>query len=266
MSNTCLFNSNYFKDKVVLITGASGGGIGTNVAKNILDLKGTVILNGKNDASLKRISNQLNSDYYSANITNLYEVEKMFDYIVSKYGRIDILINNAAYGGSNSKLFDIDNFELEKEISVNFKGALYCSKFASESMVKQKYGKIIFISSSAAYRGTHGRNVGYASSKAALHGLTKQLALELGPYNINVNAICPSQIDTPRIRKNGRKNDDSLNKHAENLPLGRIGSPQDVSNLLIFLASDAASYVTGEIIVIDGGSSLASITTNIIKA
>ncbi|HDX9692281.1 SDR family NAD(P)-dependent oxidoreductase [Bacillus thuringiensis] len=261
-----MFNLN-LENKVVLITGASGGGVGTYTGRLFLSLGAIVYFNGKNQEKLESIIESLpeelkiNARLVVADISNELEVKQMIETIYLKDNKIDILINNAANGGPGKKVYEVNSYEWEKEIFTTLYGSFLCSKYTSEYMIKQKYGKIIFISSNAAFRGTWGRNVGYASAKAGILGLCKQMALELAAYNINVNTIVPSQIDSPRIRKGGRKNDETLALHRKNIPLGRIGKPEDVANAIVFLASDVSSYITGQELFIDGGGMLAPSTT-----
>ncbi len=265
MSYQSIYKKDLFKGKIALVTGATGGGVGTTVATQISLLGAKVILNGKNEQDLKKLAKKINAHYYVADVSDKSAVKSMFNWIKETFSQLDILINNAAYGGPKQKIFELDYDVWIREQNVNLRGAFLCSKYASNIMSKEKYGKIIFMSSSAALRGTRGRNVGYAASKSALFGLTKQMALELGVYNINVNVICPSQIDTPRIRRNGRKTEKSIREYSKTVPLQRVGNPEDISNLILFLASDASSYITGQILNVDGGVSLAPVNTNSYK-
>ncbi|XWN53139.1 SDR family oxidoreductase [Anoxybacillus flavithermus] len=259
-----MFNLN-LKDKVAIVTGAAGGGIGTNIAKLLLSEGAKVVINGKSKEQIASIiaslPNKENAWGFAADIRNESEVREMVNQVVEKYNKVDILINNAANGGESKKVYDVNQDEWEEEIQTTLFGSFICCKYVVPNMIKQRYGKIILISSSAAYRGTWGRNVAYASAKAGLIGLAKQTALELAEYNINVNIVVPSQIDTPRVKRNGRKDQESFNLHAKNIPLGRIGRPQDVSNTVAFLVSDVSSYITGQEIFIDGGGMLAPKTT-----
>ncbi|WP_242218885.1 SDR family NAD(P)-dependent oxidoreductase [Bacillus cereus group sp. BfR-BA-01380] len=263
-----MFNLN-LENKVVLITGASGGGVGTYTGKLLLSLGAIVYFNGREQDQLESIISSLpnklkvNARSIVADVSNDLEVKRMIETIQLKDNRIDILINNAANGGPGKKIHEINNFEWEKEILTTLHGSFLCSKYVAPYMIKQKYGKIIFISSNAAFKGTWGRNVGYASAKAGILGLCKQMALELASHNINVNTVVPSQIDSPRIRRDGRKDDKTLDLHKKNIPLGRIGTPEDVANAIVFLVSDVSSYITGQEFFIDGGGTLAPSTTKL---
>lgn len=263
-----MFNFN-LEGKVVLITGASGGGVGTYTGKLFLSLGAIVYFNGKEQHKIQSIISSLpenlkeNARGIIADVSKDSEVKQMIDEIQQKEKRIDILINNAANGGPAKKIGEITHSEWEKEISTTLNGSFLCSRYVVPHMMKRKYGKVIFISSNAAFKGTWGRNVGYASAKAGILGLCKQMALELASYNINVNSVVPSQINSPRIKRNGRKDEKTLELYAKNIPLGRIGEPEDVANMLVFLASDVSSYITGQEIFIDGGGTLAPSTTSL---
>jgi NAD(P)-dependent dehydrogenase (short-subunit alcohol dehydrogenase family) len=263
-----LFDLN-LKDKVAIVTGSTGGGIGTEIAKSLLSEGAKVIINGKNYKQIKNIIDNLPEEHkenawgYTADIRNSLEVKEMVNQVIQKHNRIDILVNNAANGGMSQRIYDINQDDWDIEIQTTLFGSFICCKYIVPHMIRQKYGKIVMVSSSAAYRGTWGRNVAYSSAKAGIIGLSKQLALELAEHNINVNVVVPSQIDTPRVKRNGRKDQDSFRQHAQNIPLGRIGKPQDVSNAVIFLVSDVSSYITGKEFFIDGGGTLASKTTGI---
>jgi 3-oxoacyl-[acyl-carrier protein] reductase len=131
-------------------------------------------------------------------------------------------------------------------------------------MIRQHAGRVIFVSSCAAFRGTWARAASYAACKAALTGLCRQVALELAQHGITVNAVAPSLVDTPRIRRNQRRTDESIARYARDLvPLGRVATAQEVAAVIGFLASDDSSYVTGQTLIVDGGSSLATAATRL---
>lgn len=244
------------------MTGAGKGGIGTKIAEILAGTGVKVYLNGRNAAQTEKTSSELSQKFgfvapAVADITDASQVAATVEKIISAEGRLDILVNNAA---PNQKQYRVDKLPSEIwdiEVNTILKGSYYCCREAVPYMIERLCGRIIFISSSAAFRGTKGRSVSYAAAKAGLHGMTVQLALELAPYQITVNAIAPSQIDTPRIRQNGRRTDESLAKYARDVvPLGRVGTPNEVASLAVYLASDSASYITGQIISVDGGTFL----------
>ncbi|PYQ77462.1 MAG: short-chain dehydrogenase [Acidobacteria bacterium] len=143
-------------------------------------------------------------------------------------------------------------------------GSFYCAKAVAPSMIRQGRGRIVFVSSCAALRGTWARAASYAAAKAGLFGLMRQIALELAAHGITANAVAPSLVDTPRIRRNNRRTDSSIAHYGRHVvPVGRPGQAVEVADTIVFLASPQASYVTGQVIVIDGGSMLASSATRL---
>lgn len=250
------------KGKVALITGASGGGIGTKIAEDLAFEGVKVYLNGRSRAQVEKVVDELSKKSDSimpaiADITNPSEVAGVIRTIIENEGRLDILVNNAASSQPQYRVDELLPDIWDIEMNTILKGSYYCCREVVPQMISQLGGRIIFISSSAALRGTKGRSLSYVAAKAGLHGMTVQLALELAKYQITVNAIAPSQIDTPRIRLNGRKTAESLENYAQKfVPLKRVGKAEEVASLAVYLASDKSSYITGQIISVDGGTFL----------
>lgn len=187
---------------------------------------------------------------YKCNFESADAITQLYQDINNKYGGLDILINNS--GISNIDLItDISNDDFDKIINVNVKAAFLLSKLCIPKMISQKWGRIINISSIWGERGASMESV-YSASKHALNGLTKSLALELAPSNINVNGIAPGIINTKMTEALGQENKQKL---LEDIPLKRFGEVEEVANLAYFLASEA-DYITGQIITIDGGFTL----------
>lgn len=255
------------KGKIALVTGAGGFGIGTETAIQLAKNGAKVYLNGTNAANLEQVAGTIRKfggvcDIRVADISNAKEVSAMFANILDIEGGMHVLVSNAARGSKNVRIDKVADEEWANDIATILSGAFYCVRASVPAMIKQRWGKIIFISSSAATRGTWGRGIPYAAAKAGLHGMTKQLALELAAYNINVNTVAPNQILTPRVLKDGRRTEASIREYAaKHVPVGRPGMPQDVAELVAFLARAESSYITGQIIHIDGGSALASSAT-----
>ena len=187
---------------------------------------------------------------YSANVSDFAQVSKMVDDIIGEFGRIDVLVNNAGVT-RDTLILRMKEEDWNKVIDVNLKGVFNCSKACAKYMIKQKKGKIINISSIVGIYGNIGQ-VNYAASKAGIIGLTKSLAKELGSRGITVNAVAPGFIETDMTASLLEKNSDIISMIA----LKRLGSPHDVANLVVFLASKKADYITGQIIAIDGGMTL----------
>jgi 3-oxoacyl-[acyl-carrier protein] reductase len=259
--------SESLRGKVALITGAGGFGIGTETASQLAARGAKVYLNGTNRENLQLAARQIRDlggkcDVAVADVSDAAAVKAMVADIVSREGSLDVLVNNAAPGGGMSRVDSLSDEQWNLDVGTVLSGSFYCTRAATPSMIEKRWGKIIFLSSSAAFVGARGRSVSYVAAKAGLHGMTRQLALELGPFNIHVNAIAPSQVLTPRVMKNGRRTKESILQYGRNSsPLGRPGLPTDVAQLVCFLASENSSYITGQVIRIDGGVSLASATT-----
>ena len=176
------------------------------------------------------------------------EVKALMDTALKTFGRIDILVNNAGITRDNLLML-MKPEDFDAVISANLKGTFLCMKAAARQMVKQRYGRIVNLSSVVGLRGNAGQ-VNYAASKAGVIGMTKSLAKELAGRNITVNAVAPGFIQTDMT---AGMNEAALQKGLAAVPMGRIGKPEDVANAVSFLASDAASYITGCVLKVDGG-------------
>ena len=176
------------------------------------------------------------------------ECEKFIGDIVERFGKIDILVNNAGIN-KDGLILSMSEEDFDSVINTNLKGTFNCIKFVSKSMIKNRYGKIINISSISGVAGNPGQ-ANYAASKAGIIGLTKSVAKELAKRNINVNAIAPGFIMTEMTDVLGDKVKENI---LSQIPLKRFGTPQDVAELAAFLASDKSSYITGQVINLDGG-------------
>lgn len=239
--------------KTALITGASHG-IGREIAKTFAENGFRVIINYNNSEkealSLENELKALGCDCIAlkADVSNENSVNTMFSEAFKFSTNIDVLVNNA--GIALTKLFcDTSLSDWNNVIGTNITGTFNCCKAVAPSMIKNHCGKIINISS---VWGVHGASceVAYSASKAAIIGFTKALAKELGPCNINVNCIAPGVIDT---KMNLELSIDDFSKLKNATPMSRIGTPKDIAEATLFLASDKANFITGQIISIDGG-------------
>ncbi len=236
--------------KVVVVTGAARG-IGSSIALEFAKEGAKVVVNDVIEGSsvTEKIRNMDGASVFvKADVSSLGEVEKLFSEVLEVFGRVDILVNNA--GVTRDAL--IHKMKVEDwniVMDVNLKGAFLCSKMAAEHMMRQSYGRIINISSVVGQMGNVGQS-NYASSKAGLIGLTKALALELAPYGITVNAIAPGFTKTEMTKKMPEK---IAKRFVERTPLGRMAQPEEIAYLAVFLASDLAKFITGQVIAVNGG-------------
>lgn len=190
-------------------------------------------------------------------VTQADQVEQTVARIASEWERVDILVNNAGVLRDNL-LFKMSENDWDTVMAVHLKGSFLCSRAAQRFMVQQRYGKIVNLSSTSAL-GNRGQ-ANYSSAKAGLQGFTKTLAIELGPFNINVNAVAPGYIDTAMTRATARRvgldPEEAIARAAQQISLRRVGQPEDVANVVAFLVSDDAAYVSGQVIYVHGGGRL----------
>jgi 3-oxoacyl-[acyl-carrier protein] reductase len=187
-------------------------------------------------------------------VSKLEDVERALDNIVSQLGTVDILVNNAGVLRSTTPLEAIPEDEWDLVLNVNLKGVFLLTKAVLPIMRQKRYGKIVNISSSAGRSTSELGGAHYTASKAGVLGFTRHTAREYGQYGINVNSVCPGLVDTPMIRQHA--SDDRLDYWRGQIPLGRFAQPAEEANLVLFLASDEASYITGATIDFNGGSLL----------
>ncbi|HII03008.1 TPA: 3-oxoacyl-ACP reductase FabG [Methanosarcinaceae archaeon] len=238
--------------KVVLVTGASRG-IGRATALLAAENHAHVIINyNRSEEQAVELAALIRGKGFQASIVRAdvsseAEVRAMFRAIREKHSRLDVLVNNA--GIMQNNLLMLSNTELfDRTIATNLKGTFLCSRYASNLMKKQGSGRIINLSSTIGLYGNAGQTV-YSASKAAVVGFTKSAARELGRYGITVNAIAPGFIETDLLKE---LKPDLREKMISNIALGRVGMPEDVAKVVLFLSSDLGEYVSGEVIVVDG--------------
>ena len=242
-----------FNEKVAVITGA-GRGIGRAVALGLAKAGCKVVINYRSSASkVEELLTEIRAFggmgfAFRADISKEEEAKKLIDETVRQYGRIDILVNNAGITKDNL-MMRMSEEEFDSVINTNLKGSFFCMKYASAVMLKQKRGKIINISSVVGLMGNVGQ-VNYAASKAGVIGMTKSAAKELASRGITINAIAPGFIESDMTDALPEKVKEAM---LSRIPLKRYGKAEEIAAAVCFLASDEADYITGQVLVVDGG-------------
>jgi 3-oxoacyl-[acyl-carrier protein] reductase len=248
------------KDKVALVTGAGSPiGFGKTIALTLSAEGCNIIVNDVNLKDAEQTAAEISalgrkSMSIKADVSNKAEVDDMVKKALDKFGRIDILVNNAGIGIAGKTFLEMPLEEWDWMINVNIKGVLLCSRAVLPSMAEHKGGKIINMSSGAARMGVP-LGVLYAATKAAVTSFTKSLAMEVAPMGINVNAILPGGAKT-NLSRNSVPGFEERMMAMHTPPIGRVTVPQDIANMVTFLASDKASDITGQNIAVDGGSTM----------
>lgn len=238
-------------NKVIVVTGGSRG-IGAEIVKKLAGDKYRVILNyNKSEKEAKKVKedlqkNNINIEIFKADVSKREEVKELIDFVINKFGKIDVLINNA--GISQAKLFtDLTDEDWNNMIQTNLTSVFYCTQEAIKNMISRKEGLIINISSIWGVTGSS-CEVHYSVAKAGIDGMTKALAKEVGPSNIRVNSIAPGIIDTDM---NKAYTDEEIKDIIEDIPLNKIGKKVDIARCVEWLIED--EYTTGQVISINGG-------------
>ena len=246
-------------NKVSIITGGATG-IGKATVETFAKEGAKVIFCDINKTqgllNQKKFNNMgLDTFFIQADVSNETDVKKMINFVVKKFNKIDTLFNNAGIEQPVTPSHKVDVKIFDKIISINLKGVFLCSKHVLPIMMKKKKGVIVNNSSISAFANVGG-NIGYASSKGGVMSLTRVLAVEYAKYNIRVNAVCPGVIDTPMNERNLKRavNKSQLKKKWKTVtPLGRVASPYELAQTVLFLSSNMSSFVTGVGLLVDGG-------------
>ena len=242
-----------FNGKVALITGSSRG-IGKSIAKDLASKGAFVIINyASNEQAAQSVKDEIESkggkcEIRGFDVSSYSQVNDQIDSIVKDHGELNFLVNNAGIT-RDTLLMRMKEEDWDDVINVNLKGVFNCTKAASKYMVKQKSGRIVNISSVVGEMGNPGQS-NYSATKAGIIGFTKSVSRELASRNITVNSIAPGYIETDIT---SGLSDKVKEHYLGQIPLSRFGSPEDVSGVVSFLLSDAASYITGEVIRVNGG-------------
>jgi 3-oxoacyl-[acyl-carrier protein] reductase len=242
-------------NQVALVTGA-GRGIGRAVAIALADAGARVCVNDINPDAARATAGHIQSRggqafEYTADVSKKMQVGPMIEAVRDRWDRLDILVNNAGVEPKASVL-ELDEWDWERTLDVNLKGTFICTQLAGRVMRDQGVGVIVNIASIAGYKSPLPKASAYCASKAGVVGFTRECAREFAAYNIRVNAVCPGVIVTPMTEKS-RSDPHIVRKWLEDIPQKRLGEPEEVASVVLFLCSDAASYLTGVALMVDGG-------------
>ena len=241
-----------FSNKKIIITGATGG-IGNELVKKFVSLKGEVLATGTNEEKLENLKKNYPSiETIKFDISKHFEIESFIEQASSKLNGLDVLINNAGITLDNLSL-RMKSDEWQKVIEINLTSTFFASKYALKKMLKKKFGRIVNISSIVGHTGNIGQ-ANYTASKAGMIAMSKSLAIEYARKNITINCVSPGFIQT---NMTDQINEEIKKSLMSRIPMNKLGNGEDVSNTVAFLASDAASYITGETIHVNGGMYMA---------
>ena len=241
-----------FSNKKIIITGATGG-IGNELVKKFVSLKGEVLATGTNEEKLENLKKNYPSiETIKFDISKHSEIESFIEQASSKLNGLDVLVNNAGITFDNLSL-RMKSDEWQKVIDINLSSTFFTCKYALKKMLKTKFGRIINITSIVGHTGNIGQ-ANYTASKAGMIAMSKSLAIEYAKKNITINCVSPGFIQT---NMTDQINDEIKKNLMSRIPMNKLGNGEDVSNSVAFLASDAASYITGETIHVNGGMYMA---------
>jgi 3-oxoacyl-[acyl-carrier protein] reductase len=242
------------EQRIAIVTGA-GQGIGRAIALGFAREGARVVIADVNEDSASTVKNEIEAGGGRAlvirtDVSNEISVQVMAKKSLEEFGRVDILVNNAGIFPTSS-VEEMSEEDWDRVIGTNLVGAFLCSRAVVPKFLEQGSGRIISLTSGRAFQGAK-NGAHYAASKAGIIGFSKSLALELAPHGITVNVICPGITDTAQPR--GHQTEEQMYAQGQRIPLGRIGQPEDLVGPAVFFASDAAAFVTGQTILVNGGS------------
>ncbi len=242
-----------FKDRVALVTGG-GRGIGAATAQLFAQEGARVAVSDLDEGPAREVAEPINGLAIACDVSKRDQVESMVERTVKELGRLDILVACAGITRDNL-LFKMTDEDWDAVIDTHLKGTFLCARAAQRYMVEQKYGKMVFLSSTSAL-GNRGQT-NYSAAKAGLQGMARTLAIELGPFNVNVNAVAPGFVETrmtmATAERLGMDYEAFKVGAASQIPLRRVGQPEDIASVIAFLCSDESSFVSGQTIYVRGG-------------
>lgn len=248
------------ENKVVIITGA-GSGIGAATATLLATYNAQVIASDINLESVQKVVDEIikcggKAAAHRVDVTQFEEIESLIATVVKEHGGLDVMVNNAGIGGKHQKkTAEHTHEDWHNVIAVNQTGVFYCMKAALRQMMKQGHGNIVNVASLAGIKPS-GYNLSYSASKFAVIGMTKSAALEYGGKNIRINAVCPGYTQSPLLDRLLSSRPDMEHTLKQLIPMDRFGETSEIAEAIAWLASDNSKYVTGQTLVLDGGTSL----------
>jgi 3-oxoacyl-[acyl-carrier protein] reductase len=242
-----------FKDRVALVTGG-GRGIGAATARLLAAEGARVAVSDLDEAPAREVASAIGGLGVACDVSDRASVEAMVKRTVAELGRLDILVTCAGIIRDNL-IFKMTDEDWDAVIDTHLKGTFLCARAGQKQMVEQKYGKIVFLSSTSAL-GNRGQ-ANYSAAKAGLQGMARTLAIELGPFNVNVNTVAPGFVETRMTRATAERMGMDYETFklgaASQIPLRRVGQPEDIASVIAFLCSDESSFVSGQTIYVRGG-------------
>jgi 3-oxoacyl-[acyl-carrier protein] reductase len=242
-----------FKDRVALVTGG-GRGIGAATARMLAAEGARVAVSDLDEAPAREVASAIGGLGVACDVSDRGSVESMVGRTVAELGRLDILVTCAGIIRDNL-IFKMTDEDWDAVIDTHLKGTFLCARAAQKPMVDQKYGKMVFLSSTSAL-GNRGQ-ANYSAAKAGLQGMARTLAIELGPFNVNVNSVAPGFVETRMTRATAERMGMDYETFklgaASQIPLRRVGQPEDIASVIAFLCSDESSFVSGQTIYVRGG-------------
>ena len=242
-----------FKDRVALVTGG-GRGIGAATARLLAAEGARVAVSDLDEGPAQEIAGPINGLALACDVSDRGQVDRMVERTVKELGRLDILVTCAGIIRDNL-LFKMTDDDWDSVIDTHLKGTFLCARAAQKQMVENKYGKMVFLSSTSAL-GNRGQ-ANYSAAKMGLQGMARTLAIELGPFNINVNTVAPGFVETRMTKATAERMGVDYETFkmgaASQIPLRRVGQPEDIANVIAFLCSDEAGFVSGQNIYVRGG-------------
>ena len=242
-----------FKDRVALVTGG-GRGIGAATAARLARDGARVVVSDMDLEPAEEVARPIGGLAIACDVTDRESVEAMFARVAGELGRLDILVCCAGIIRDNL-LFKMSDDDWDSVIDTHLKGTFFCARAAQKPMVDQKYGKMVFLSSTSAL-GNRGQT-NYSTAKAGLQGMARTLAIELGPFNVNVNTVAPGFVETRMTRATAERMGVDFEAFkvgaASQIPLHRIGQPEDIANVIAFLCDEESSFISGQTIYVRGG-------------